>query len=119
MIQGWAAWVVSLFMAVGGIAGVTSIFMVRAQKRKLVADTGKTSAEADNVLADAQAKRQQTEVSLLEPMRIIMGEMKLEMMELYIKVDRLQNWADSLVSLLKRNNIPVPEMPPLDKRKRE
>lgn len=93
--------------------------MVRAQKRKLLADTGKTTAEADSVVADAQSKRQQTEVSLIEPMRIIQNRMTEEMKDLYARVDRLQAWAESMVEVLRKNNLPVPEMPPEIKRKEE
>lgn len=105
-------WIVKIVVALGGLGGITAFFMVRAQKRKLIADTGKTDAEADSVMADAQSKRTAREISMIEPYERIQARMSLEIEELYDKVDRLQAWAEMMADALRKNGLPIPDMPP-------
>lgn len=108
----WLDVIVKILVGIGGLGGMTAFLMVRAQKRKLVADTGKTDAEADSVMADAQSKRTAREISMIEPYERIQARMSLEIEELYDKVDRLQKWAEMMAHSLRAHDIPVPDMPP-------
>ncbi len=104
--------IVKVLVGVGGLAGVGALFMVRAQKRKLLADTGKTDAEADSVLADAQAKRTAREVSLIEPYERIQNRLSRELDEAYAEIDRLKDWVALLTDAMKAAGIHVPDEPP-------
>jgi len=108
----WIDLLVKLLVGLGGVGGVTAFFMVRAQKRKLLADTGKTDAEADSLLADAQTKRTAREVSLLEPYERIQNRMGRELNEAYQEIDRLKEWVMRLTDAMKAAGIPVPDEPP-------
>lgn len=108
----WFDVVLKLLAGLGAVGGGGAFFMVRAQKRKLLADTGKTDAEADGLLADAQAKRTQREVSLLEPYERIQNRMGHELDEAYQEIDRLKEYLGRMVDALKAAGIPVPDEPP-------
>lgn len=104
--------VIKLLTVAGAVGGGGAFLMVRAQKNKLIAETGKTSAEADTLIADAQIKRTDREVSLLEPYERIQRRVGRELNEAYEEIDRLRAWATQLTTALKAAGIPVPDEPP-------
>lgn len=108
----WVDLILKLILAAGGIGGITALFMVRAQKRKLVADTGKTDAETDSVLADAQAKRTTREISMIEPYERIQARMARELQDAYAEIDRLKAWCASMAAAMRAAGINVPDEPP-------
>ena len=103
--------IVQILVAVGGLAGIGALLMVSAQKRKLVADTGKTDAEAENVLADAQAKRTAREVSLIEPYERVQTRMQQELEEAYEELDWMRDYLHMLTNALRQAGIDVPPEP--------
>lgn len=103
---------VKVVVAFGGLAGLGSFFMVRQQKRKIVAESDKTEAEADSVLADAQQKRTAREISLIEPYERMHRRMAEELVDLYAEVDRLKAYTEMLAQMLRNAGLPVPPMPP-------
>ena len=105
-------WVLRGLLAIGGIGGLVALLTVRAQKRKIVADTGKTDAEADSVLADAQAKRTQREISMIEPYERIQARMARELHDAYAEIDRLKAWCAMMTEAMRAAGIPVPDEPP-------
>lgn len=104
-------WGIKLVMTVGGIGGIAALFMVRAQKRKLVADTGKTDAEADLVLADASMKKVSREARILDMSESVMRSMRERLGEAEAKIDRLTSYVEVLVQALRTAGAPVPPMP--------
>ena len=105
-------YLVKAILTAGGVGGITALFMVRSQKRKLVAESGKTDAEADSVLADAQAKRTAREISMIEPYERIQKRMQGELDDVYAEIDRLKEYIETLVTVVRRAGVPVPDMPP-------
>lgn len=101
-----------IFVVLGGSAGVTALFMVGAQKRKLVAESGKTDAEADSMLADAQSKRTAREISMIGPYERIQARMQAELNDVYAELDRLKEWAEQMATALRGAGVPIPPMPP-------
>lgn len=108
-------WTVKVVIAIGGLGGIAALFMVTTQKRKLMADTGKTDAEANAVLETAQSTRTAREISMIEPYERIQARMQHEMDDLYAEIDRLKAWAESLAGVLEANGLTVPPMPPKKK----
>lgn len=104
--------VVKILVAIGGLSGLGAFFMVRQQKRRIVADTDKTEAEADSVLADAQQKRTAREISLIEPYERMHKRMAEELVDLYAEVDRLKAYTEMLAQMLRNAGLPIPPMPP-------
>lgn len=100
-----------ILVAVGGLAGLSALFMVRAQKRKLIAESGKTDAEADSVFADAQFKRTAREISMIEPYERIQARMQRELIDVYAELDRLREWAELMAEALRGAGVTVPPMP--------
>lgn len=100
-----------ILVAVGGLAGASALFMVRAQKRKLIAESGKTDAEADSVVADAQSKRTAREISMIEPYERIQARMQRELIDVYAELDRLKAWAELMAEALRGAGVAVPPMP--------
>lgn len=103
--------IVKVLVALGGLTGVGAFFMVRSQKRKLVADTDKTEAEADSVVADAQQKRTAREISLIEPYERMHVRMAAELDDLYAEVDRLKEYIQTLAQVIRGAGVEVPPMP--------
>lgn len=104
--------IIKVILAAGGLAGLGALFMVNAQKNKLVADTGKTHAEADNVVAEAQQRRTAREISLIEPYERMHDRMQRELSEAYQEIDRLKLWVRSLMDACRAAGIEVPDEPP-------
>ena len=105
-------WGLRALLALGGIGGLVALLTVRAQKRKIVADTGKTDAEADSVLADAQAKRTAREISMIEPYERIQARMSRELRDAYAEIDRLKAWCGLMAQAMREAGIKVPDEPP-------
>ena len=100
-----------VFGAAGGIGGITALFMVRAQKRKLLADTGKTEAEADSVTADASSKRTNRESRILEMQQELNEGIAARLARAEEKADRLTEYVETLVAALREAGVAVPPMP--------
>lgn len=104
--------VIQLLVGLGGIAGISSLFMVRAQKRKIVAESGKTDAEADTAFSEAYHRRASTQVSLVEPYERVMDRMQDELDESLARVDYLEMYIETLVDAMRAAGIAVPRRPP-------
>lgn len=103
---------IQLLVAAGGIAGISSLFMVRAQKRKLLAESGRTNAEADAQFSEAYHRRASTQVSLVEPYERVMDRMQGELDEANERVDYLESYIETLVEAMRAAGITVPKRPP-------
>lgn len=95
-----------------GAAGLVSLLTVRAQKRKLMAESGKTDAEADALLAEADQRRVTTQVELVAPYERIMDRMQEELNEANERVDYLESYIETLVEAMRAAGITVPRRPP-------
>lgn len=104
-------WAVRLLLALGGLTGVGALVSVRAQKRKLVADTGKTDAEADNIMADASVKRVDYADKVIGVYERGIDHMQEQLDEANAKIDRLTDYIEVLVAALRAGGLPVPAMP--------
>lgn len=104
--------VVQILVGLGGLAGISSLFLVRAQKRKLVADSGKTDAEADTAFSEAYNRRAATQVSLIDPYERVMGRMQEELDEANDRVDYLEAYITLLVDAMREAGITIPPRPP-------
>lgn len=107
----WMDVIIKILVGLGGLSGVTAFFMVRAQKRKLAADTGKTEAEADSVMADASSKRTSREAMVLDMYEKGMSNLQERLDDAEGKLDRLTAYVEVLVQELRSNGVAVPPMP--------
>lgn len=103
----WVSTGIQVLVALGGVAGVASLFMVSAQKRKLLSDTGKTDAEAADVMAQTYERRA---ISLMDPYERIQERMEQELDEAFADIDALRDYVKELVALLADAGIEVPRM---------
>jgi hypothetical protein len=103
---------VKVVIAIGGLGGVAAFFMVRAQKRKLLSETSKTDAEADNIVADAQGKRtDQRWINLLDTGDKMLKQMQDRLEDAEDRIDRLTEYVEVLVQALRTTGTPIPPMP--------
>lgn len=102
---------IKIVLAAGGVGGICALFMVRAQKRKLVADTGKTDAEADLITQQAQAKKTDREGRILDMSERVLKSMQEQLDNAEDKIDRLTEYVEILVHALRDAGQPVPPMP--------
>ncbi len=109
---GWIATLLAVLAGLGGVGGVTALLLVRTQKRKLLADSGKTDAEADSIMADAQTKRVDREARVLDMYDRGMQSMQERLDDAEEKIDRLTTYIEILVQALRAGGQPVPPMPP-------
>lgn len=105
-------WLVKFLLAAGGLAGVGSLFAVRAQKRKLVADTGKSNAEADSILAEAGVKRTDRETKILDMYARWMDDAQEQLDEVHAELDRHREYVEMLCEALREAGLRVPPWPP-------
>lgn len=115
----WLDTALKILLALGGIAGVSSLFVVRAQKRQMLASAGMTDAQADTAFAEAYHRRAATQVSLIEPYERSVARLEDELNEALDKldqandkIDRLTMYVETLVDAMRRSGTPVPPMPP-------
>ena len=111
MPGGWVGLFIAVLGALGGLGGIGALFMVRTQKRKLLADTGKTVAEADSIVADATSKRTDREARILDMYERGMANMQERLDDAEAKIDRLTEYVEVLVVALRAAGQPVPPMP--------
>jgi hypothetical protein len=104
-------WGYRVLLVVGGLGGLTALFMVRTQKRKLTAESGKTDAEADSILADASAKKTDREGRILDMSEKLLAQMQDRLEDAEAKIDRLTEYIEVLVQALRTGGQPVPPMP--------
>lgn len=104
-------WGFKILLAVGGVGGLTALFLVRAQKRKVVSESGKTDAEADSILADASAKKTDRESRILDMSEKLLVQMQDRLEDAEIRIDRLTEYIEVLVQALRTGGQPVPNMP--------
>jgi len=109
--EGIVSVIVQCVVALGGLAGVVSLFTVRATKRKLIAESGKTNAEADAAFSEAYHRRAATQVSLVEPYERVIDRMQEELDEALEKIDRLTTYVENLVDIIRTAGLAVPPMP--------
>lgn len=103
--------VVQILVALGGLSGVGALLMVTAQKRKLVAESGKTNAEADAAFSEAYHRRASTQISLIEPYEKMNYRLQIELDKANARIDRLTEYVEVLVREMRANGIAVPPMP--------
>ena len=94
-----------------GVAAFVALFLVSAQKRKLLSESGKTDAEADTVLADAYSRRASTQINLIGPYEKAQEWMQRRIDDLEENERRLRRYIDQLPAALRAAGIAVPEMP--------
>jgi len=105
-----AGYVVTVLVSLGA-AGLVSLLTIKAQKRKLLSESGKTDAEADTVLADAYSRRAATQVTLLEPYERVMRRQQEEIDEQAAEIKQLRRYIETLTNALRKQGVEVPEMP--------
>jgi hypothetical protein len=88
-----------------------SLLTVRAQKRKLISESGKTDAEADAAFSEAYHRRASTQVSLVGPYERVMDRMQEELDEANERIDRLTTYVETLVDIVRGAGLAVPPMP--------
>lgn len=103
--------VVQIIVALGSLSGVGALFMVAAQKRKLIAESGKTNAEADAAFSEAYHRRASTQISLIEPYERMTFRLQNELDKANSRIDRLTEYVEVLVDIMRENDITVPPMP--------
>lgn len=104
-------WVFKGLLALGGIGGIGALFMVRAQKQKVVSESGKTDAEADSILVDASLKKTSREALILDMYERGMANMQERLDDAEERIDRLTEYVEVLVVALRRAGQAVPPMP--------
>lgn len=104
-------WVLKIFLAIGGITGLLSLFLVREQKRKLLSDTGKTDAEADSIVADAKIKHTDRESRVLDMYEKVLKTTTDRLDDANKRLDELTMYVNVLVLALRNAGQPVPPMP--------
>jgi hypothetical protein len=102
---------VQVVVGLGGLAGIVSLLTVRAQKRKLISESGKTDAEADAAFSEAYHRRASTQVSLVGPYERVMDRMQEELDEANERIDRLTTYVETLVDIVRGAGLAVPPMP--------
>lgn len=100
-------------VALGGLGGIGAFFMVRVQKRKIIAESGKTDAQADSIMADAQAKRTDSLGRVVEMYDRGLSSMQERLDEAEAKIDKLTEYVEILVRALRAAGQPIPSMPRL------
>lgn len=105
-------WGIKILLALGGLGGIGALFMVRAQKRKVVAESGKTDAEADSIMADVSVKKVDREGRVLDMQERLMNNLQERLDDAEAKIDRLTEYVEVLVGALRDAGQPVPSMPP-------
>lgn len=103
--------IVQILVGLGGLAGVVSLFTVRAQKRKLISESGRTDAEADAAFSEAYHRRASTQVSLVQPYERVIDRMQEELDEALEKIDRLTAHVETLADIIRGAGLAVPPMP--------
>lgn len=104
-------WVVRLVLAVGGVSGIGALILVGTQKKKLVAEAGKTVAEADSIMSESGLKRTDREAKILDMSERLLEQLEEQNREANRKVDRLTEYVETLVFALRAAGAPVPPMP--------
>lgn len=114
----WVDLILKILLALGGIAGVSSLFVVRAQKRQMLASAGMTDAQADTAFAEAYHRRASTQVSLIEPYERSVARLEDELNEALdklddanAKIDVLTETVRILVQAMRDGGVPIPAIP--------
>ncbi|MDB5733284.1 MAG: hypothetical protein JWQ03_3179 [Variovorax sp.] len=115
--EGWTVakiidYAIKAFMAIGGIGGITAFFLVKVQKRKTLAESTRTDAEADSIVADAQNKRTDRESRILDMYEKSAAYMQEQLEDANNKIDRLTVYVEILVQAMRDSGTKVPPMPP-------
>lgn len=105
-------WAIQVLVG-GGIAALVSLLLVGAQKRKMLADSGKTDAEAEGELAEAYGRRADSAIKLLDPYERTQAYMQRRIDDLEENERRLRRYVDQLCEALRGAGIKVPEPPPV------
>ena len=108
----WLAFTVQIIVAVGGLAGIVNLLLLTGQKKKLVAESGKTNAEADAAFSEAYHRRASTQITLIEPYEKMTARLQHELDKANNRIDRLEIYVDTLVGVVRDAGLPVPPMPP-------
>jgi hypothetical protein len=111
--QEWVDLFAKVLFALGSIGGIGAFFMVRAQKRKILAESSRTDAEAESIVADAQAKRTQRELNLLAAYERGVDDLTEKLDRANDKIDRLTQYVEMLVTVIRDAGMSVPPMPPI------
>lgn len=106
---------VQILVALGGVSGIGALLMVTAQKRKILADSGKTNAEADKEFSEAYHRRASTQINLIDPLEKMNARLEKELDKANARIDRLTEYVEVLAEKLRENHIPVPAMPNRDR----
>lgn len=104
-------WGIKILLAVGGLGGLAAFLTVRAQKRKIIAESGKTDAEANSITADAAMKKTDREGRILDMSERVLESMQERLNDAEGKIDRLTEYVEILVQQLRDNGVAVPPMP--------
>lgn len=104
-------WAIRFLLTLGGAGGLTALFMVRTQKKKIVSESGKTDSEADSIAADASLKKTTREAAILDMYERVMSNMQERLDEAEERMDRLTEYVEVLVQSLRAAGQPVPPMP--------
>lgn len=105
-------WAVQLLVG-GGIAALVSLLLVGPQKKKMLADSGKTDAEAEGELAEAYDRRADAQIKLLDPYQRTQEYMQQRIDDLEENERRLRRYVEQLCEALRGAGIKVPEAPPV------
>ncbi len=106
----FAGYAVTILVSLGA-AGLVSLLTIKAQKRKLLSESGKTDAEAAVSLAEAYRSNAATQITLLEPYQSVMKRQQEEIDEQAAEIKQLRRYIQTLTNSLRHQGVEVPEMP--------
>ena len=106
----WLTFTVQVLVAVGGLAGVVNLLLLTSQKRKLVAESGKTDAQADKEFSEAYHRRASTQISLIDPYERMTARLQVELDKANDRIDKLEAYVETLVGIVREAGLPLPPM---------
>lgn len=107
----WARLAIELVLGVAASGGLLGFFLLRQQKRKLLADAGKTDTEADVLFSDAYSRLASAKILLLEPYEKVMTRMQQELDEANQRIDILEQYVGVLIETMRDAGIQIPIRP--------
>lgn len=107
----WVRLIVELVLGLAASGFLLGLLMLRAQKRKLLSEAGKTDAEATGLLSGADAQYISSRIMLVEPYEKIMNRLQRELNEATDRIDVLENYIEVLIASMRDQGMHIPIRP--------
>lgn len=107
----WVRLAVELILGLAASGCLLGLLMLRAQKRKLLSEAGKTDAEASGLLSGADAQYISSRIMLLEPYEKVMNRLQRELNEANDRIDALENYVEVLIASMRAQGMQIPVRP--------